>query len=90
MSVKVLYFTWKKDRIYEILNRCGVFSVDDRGDFNLVNNTLKKFEKFSNVFCCCCECCCVFYYGSIALDGKPFFPIEISFDYNNNHDVSAS
>lgn len=49
MTVKLCYLIWRKNEILEILNNIGVYSIQDREEFNLVNDKLKKFMKFAFV-----------------------------------------
>lgn len=45
ISIKAFFIIWNKKLILEMLNQCGVYTVENRGDFNLVKNTLQKFDK---------------------------------------------
>lgn len=37
LSLKLFYITWRKEQILEILTSAGVYSIEDRDEFTLVN-----------------------------------------------------
>lgn len=49
LSLKFSHIIWKKNQIIEMLTSVGVYSVEDREEFNLVDDKLKKFTKFISV-----------------------------------------
>lgn len=87
MAVKFLFIIWKKKQIIEILNRCGTLAIDNPEDFNRVNNTLNRFEKFTIVLLVVSTLFTIFVsFIFLCLGGerKIFFNVAFPLDWKND------
>lgn len=52
LSLKLLYIIWGKAEILQLVDRIGVYSLADSGQFTLADDTLKSFNKITKLFIC--------------------------------------
>lgn len=49
LSMKLYYIISRKETILEMLTCLGVYSIEDRKEFTLINDKLKRFVKFVKI-----------------------------------------
>lgn len=86
LSVIGFFLIWKKNQIIEMLNECCVYTVEDRNDFNQVDNLLQKFERLivAFVFATTFTTVSVIGWPFLCDEKQLFFNIAFPLDWKNN------
>lgn len=88
LVVKIYYIIWRKKEILEMLNRIGVYFVDDHETFTQINVKLKIFMKFCTAFAFSAAlaafCSIMAHVGYLGRERKLFFNIGFPFDYKSS------
>lgn len=86
LLVKLYFITWRQKEIFEMLNGCGVFTVEDDEDFNIVEKTLKKIETFYNILFAGTSIFgfSISLWPFLGISQKPFLNVAPNLDLKNN------
>lgn len=86
-SVKLMYIILRKKKILELLNRVGVYSLENLEECTIVNDTLKNLMRFVRVFislsytAMTCSQLVIPFLGG---EKKLFFNVGLPLDWKNN------
>lgn len=84
---KLLYIIWKKDEILDVLNRIGVYSMEEKEEFTLANDKLNRLMKFTSMFLSSayfCGLCVVLVFPFLGSERSLFFNIAFPLDWKTN------
>lgn len=50
MAVKFCYIIWRKEEILQLLHQLSVYTTDDRGEFDSINEKMNRFMKIAKYY----------------------------------------